>query len=76
MQCIVCHNGSTLPGTTTVTFDRAGATIVVRSVPAEICANCGDAYVAEAATESLLAAVREARKAGTVVLLRQYSPAA
>ena len=76
MQCIVCHNGSTLPGTTTVTFDRAGSTIVVRSVPAEICENCGEAYVAEAVTESLLASVREARTAGTEVLIREYSPAA
>ena len=76
MQCVVCHNGSTLPGTTTVTFDRAGSTIVVRSVPAEICENCGEVYVAEAVTESLLASVREARTAGTEVLIREYSPAA
>ena len=76
MQCIVCHNGSTLLGTTTVTFDRLGSTVVVRSVPAEICENCGEAYVAEPITESLLASVREARKAGTEVLIREYSPAA
>ena len=76
MQCVVCHNGSTLQGTTTVTFDRAGSTIVVRSVPAEICENCGEAYVAEAVTGSLLASVREARTAGTEVLIREYSPAA
>ena len=76
MQCIVCHNGSTLLGTTTVTFDRLGSTVVVRSVPAEICENCGDAYLASAVTGSLLASVREARKAGTEVLIREYSPAA
>ena len=34
MQCIVCHNSSEVPGTTTITFDRVGSTIVVRAVPA------------------------------------------
>ena len=34
MKCIVCHQGETQPGTTTLTFDRAGSTIVARSVPA------------------------------------------
>ena len=76
MQCIVCHNGSTVPGTTTVTFDRVGSIIVVRSLPAEACENCGEAYVGEAATESLLDSARDARMAGAEVLIREHSPAA
>ena len=61
MKCIVCHQGETQPGTTTLTFDRAGSTIVVRSVPAEVCENCGEAYVAEDVTASVLDFVRKAR---------------
>jgi YgiT-type zinc finger domain-containing protein len=76
MKCIVCHHGETVAGTTTVTFDRVGSTIVVRSAPAEVCENCGEAYVAEDVTESLLDFVRDARNAGTEVLIRQYTPAA
>ena len=76
MKCIVCHHGETVAGVTTVTFDRVGSTIVVRSVPAEVCENCGEAYVAEDVTESLLEFVRDARNAGTEVLIREYTPAA
>jgi YgiT-type zinc finger domain-containing protein len=76
MKCIVCHHGDTKPGTTTLTFDRANSTIVVRSVPAEVCENCGEAYVAEDVTASVLAFVREARESAPAVLIRDFTPAA
>lgn len=76
MKCIVCHQGETQPGTTTLTFDRAGSTIVVRSVPAEVCENCGEAYVAEDITASVLDFVREARKSAPAVLIRDFAPTA
>ena len=75
MKCIVCHQGGTQPGTTTLAFDRAGSTIVVRSVPAEVCENCGEAYVAEDVTASVLDFVREARKSAPAVLIRDFAPA-
>jgi len=34
MKCIICRNGETKEGTTTVTFDREGITLVVKDVPA------------------------------------------
>jgi YgiT-type zinc finger domain-containing protein len=55
MNCIVCHHGHTRPGTTTVTFRRDGQTVVVNEVPAEVCENCGGAYVAEDVTNQVLA---------------------
>ena len=76
MKCIVCHHGDTIPGTTTVTFDRVGSTIVVRGVPAEVCENCSEAHVAEDVTEAILSFVGDARRAGAEVLIREYSPAA
>ena len=45
MQCIICQYGETEPGTTTVTLTRGDATIVIRDVPAQICAICGEEYV-------------------------------
>ena len=76
MKCIVCHQGQTRPGTTTVTFHRDGQTVVVNEVPAEVCENCGEAYVAEDVTEQLLEMAAEARKAHAQVLVRAFAPAA
>ena len=76
MNCIVCHHGQTRPGTTTVTFHRDGQTVVVNEVPAEVCENCGEAYVAEDVTTQLLDIAAQARKAQAQVLVRVYAPAA
>ena len=45
MKCVVCKKGETKAGTTTMTLERDGATLVFKSVPARVCANCGEAYV-------------------------------
>jgi YgiT-type zinc finger domain-containing protein len=73
MNCIVCRHGDTHPGTTTVTFHRDGRTLVVNEVPAEVCENCGEAYVAEEVTAELLRIATEARQAQAIVLIRDYA---
>jgi len=73
MNCIVCRHGDTQPGTTTVTFHRDGRTLVINEVPAEVCENCGEAYVAEDVTAELLRMAAEARQAQAIVLVRDYS---
>lgn len=76
MKCIVCHHGDTRPGTTTVTFHRDGQTVVVNEVPADVCENCGEAYVTEEVTTQLLEIAADARKAQAQVLVRDFAPAA
>jgi len=76
MTCIICHQGQARPGTTTVTFSRDGFTLVVQNVPADVCENCGEAYVDEATTEELLHLARELRQPGTGVVVREYNTAA
>jgi YgiT-type zinc finger domain-containing protein len=76
MTCIICRHGETQPGTTTVTFHEASRTMVVNEVPAEVCENCGEAYVAEDATLQLLAIAADARRSAAVVLVRDYASAA
>jgi YgiT-type zinc finger domain-containing protein len=76
MNCIVCHHGQTRPGTTTVTFHRDGQTVVVNEVPAEVCENCGEEYVAAEVTAQVLAIARDAREAHAQVLVRDFAPAA
>ena len=75
MKCIVCHNGETRPGTT-VTFHREGQTVVVNEVPAEVCENCCEAYVAEDVTAQVLEIAAHARKDHAQVLVRDFAPAA
>lgn len=76
MSCIVCHHGQLRPGTTTVTFHRDGQTIVVNEVPADICENCDEPYVAEDVTKQLMAIAADARNAQAQVLVRDFAPAA
>ncbi len=66
MQCFVCKSGKVMPGRTTYMVERNGHVAVIRDVPAEICAQCGEEYfeaqIAQALydqTESVLRAGRE-----------------
>ena len=72
MKCVVCKTGETLPGFTTVTLEREGAALVVRKVPAQVCDNCGEAYVSAEVTRSLLQSAREALRAGVEVDIREF----
>ena len=54
MKCVICKKASTKSGTTTVTFERDCLTMVVKCVPAQICPNCGEAYISEKVTSDLL----------------------
>ena len=72
MKCVICKQGGTRPGKTTVTLQREGVTLVVVNVPAEVCENCGEAYVDEATARELLRRAEEATRAGVVVEVRSY----
>jgi YgiT-type zinc finger domain-containing protein len=72
VRCLICREGETRPGTATVTLERGGATLVVRGVPARVCANCGEEYVDEQAAASLLGTFDAALEAGVQVDVRQY----
>ncbi len=56
MKCVICKRGNRAAGKTTVTLERDETVIVFRGVPAEVCDNCGEAYLDEAVTKSLLQA--------------------
>lgn len=73
MKCAICKRGDTRDGRTTVTLERDSTVLVVRDVPAEVCANCGEAYVSEEAAAHLLAEVDRAVRAGVAVDVRQYA---
>lgn len=71
MQCIICKQGKTKPGTTTVTLQRGDSTIIIKDVPAEICENCGEYYLSETITERILKMAEDSiRKGAEVEIIR------
>ena len=75
MKCVICKQAETTLGTTTVTLERDGLTLVVKNVPAQVCPNCGEAYVDEKAAAHLLKTAEQMAQAGAQVDVRQYVPA-
>ena len=75
MKCVVCKQDETRPGTTTVTLEREGATVVIKGVPARVCPNCGEEYVDEQVAHELLETAVDAVRHGVQVDIRQYAVA-
>ena len=72
MKCVICRQGETRAGRATVTLERGGATVVVRRVPARVCANCGEEYIDEQTTATLLRTADAVAQAGVQVDVRDY----
>ena len=72
MKCLICKQAETQPGVTTVTLELDGLTLVVKSVPARVCPNCGEAYVDEDASTQLLKTAELMARSGTLVDVRHY----
>jgi YgiT-type zinc finger domain-containing protein len=75
MKCVICKQAETRAGTTTVTFERRGATLVFKQVPAYVCPNCGEDYVSDAVATELLQSAEALAASGTQVDIRSYAPA-
>jgi YgiT-type zinc finger domain-containing protein len=73
MKCIMCKQGETQPGTTTMTLERDETMVVFKHVPAEVCQTCGEAYLDAAITRSLLHILEEAARVGVQVDVRSYA---
>ncbi len=76
MKCVICKLGETRPGRTSVTLERRGTTLVFKDVPAEVCLNCGEAYVAEDVSRQVLAAADLAARCGVQVGVQEFVGAA
>jgi len=72
MMCVICKQGEFAPGTATVTLVRDRVTLVVKSVPATVCENCGEEYVDETHAAQLLQILAETSRAGVEVDVREY----
>ncbi|MBI1821762.1 MAG: type II toxin-antitoxin system MqsA family antitoxin [Nitrospirae bacterium] len=75
MKCVICKQGETKKGKGTVTLERDGVTLVIKGVPAQVCANCGEEYIDEKTTAQLLKSAETAAKTGVQVDVREYMAA-
>lgn len=73
MKCVICKQGETRPGATTVTLTRGESTIVVKNVPADICENCGEYYLSEEISSQIMAMAEEAVQLNHEVEVIQYA---
>ena len=58
-----------------MTLERGATTLVIKRVPARVCANCGEEYVDEAIAAQLLHAAEAAARARVQVDVREYAAA-
>ena len=74
MICLICRQSELIVGVTTVIFERGEMRLLVKNVPARICARCGEAYVEEDVTVTLLRHAEETTKAGILEDAIVYNP--
>jgi YgiT-type zinc finger domain-containing protein len=73
VNCEICTSGATQPGRTTITLERGPTTLVFKEVPAQVCVNCGEAYVDQETTSELMRIAEEAVRAGVHVDVREFT---
>jgi len=75
MNCVICKQGSTRPGLTSITLERESMILIVKRVPAEICSNCGESYVGGDVTREILKLANAALRAGVQVEICSFKAA-
>lgn len=73
MKCVICKQGETQPGMTTVTLTRGEVTLVIKNVPADICENCGEYYLNDVISRKVMAMAEEALKHNQEVEVIQFA---
>jgi YgiT-type zinc finger domain-containing protein len=73
MDCVICKNGNTRPGKVNVVLQRDESTIIIKSVPADICDNCGEYYLTEDVTGQIMERAEEAVKKGAEVEILKFA---
>ena len=72
MKCVICKHGEVANGKVTVTLEKGSLTLVIKSVPARVCSNCGEEYLGEDTTQYLYQMADEALQSGVQVDIREY----
>lgn len=72
-HCFLCKNDELRSGITDTSLTRGDVAMVVKGVPAQVCTNCGEAYLERAVYERLKAEFKAAETAGVEFMARRYA---
>ena len=75
MKCVICKEGLTHKGVTSVTLERKEMLLVIKQVPAQVCSTCGESYVDEKVTMYLMAIGEKAFQQGIQLEVCRYKAA-
>jgi len=73
MKCVFCRHGETRSGEITTTLQRGETTVILKRVPADVCDNCGEAYLSAEVTGEVLAKAEAAVKSGAEVEILRFA---
>ncbi|RKY22932.1 MAG: hypothetical protein DRP62_06925 [Planctomycetota bacterium] len=73
MKCVICKQGQTHSGMTSVILERGKTTVVIKDVPAEVCENCGEYYLSEEVTEKVQELAEQAVRHGVEIEVLRYA---
>lgn len=73
MNCVICKQGEARPGETTVALQRGETTVIVKGVPADVCDNCGEYYLSDAVSQTILERAEQAASNGAEVEILRYA---
>ena len=73
MKCVICKQGRTHPGLTTVTIEREKTTVIIKEVPANICENCGEYFLNEDVLEVIEKLLDQAIQHGVEFEVLRYA---
>jgi len=72
--CAVC-GGSLAPGKTTVPFVRGERVLTIRDIPADICGDCGEAYLSSETVDRVQSQVARLEALDAEVSIARYHAA-
>jgi len=73
MKCFICNQEETIPGTTSVLFERGHVSLTINNVPVRVCPTCGEAYAEESVAANLLRQAEAMARTGTKVDVCEYA---
>ena len=72
MKCVMCKGGELAPGKTTVTGQRGETLVIIKDVPANVCKDCGEAYLDDQVGHKIEQKVEEAVVRHTEIGIFRY----
>ena len=73
MKCVMCKGGERAPRKTTVKVQRGETLVIIKDVPADVCRDCGEAYLDSNVALKIEKQVEEAVARHTEIEILRYA---